>query len=111
MVSKDHKLGVRRQCKPLILTRTHLYYESKGESAEKLRFMEIIDRHPRHAMVRVTSNVALHAAQQPQIRVASGAPPNAACAFGSDLSGTNISHQQETSAAQDLALSAPERGD
>jgi hypothetical protein len=42
MVSKDHKLSVRRQCKLLTLTRSHLYYEPKGESAENLRFMEII---------------------------------------------------------------------
>ena len=44
MVSKDHKLSVRRQCKLLTLTRSHLYYEPKGESAENLRFMEIIDK-------------------------------------------------------------------
>ena len=42
MVSKDHKLSVRRQCKLLTLTRSHLYYEPKGESAENLQFMEII---------------------------------------------------------------------
>ncbi len=44
MVSKDHKLSVRRQCKLLTLSRSHLYYEPKGESAENLRFMEIIDK-------------------------------------------------------------------
>ena len=44
MVSKDHKLSVRRQCKLLTLTRSHLYYEPKGESAENLRFMEIFDK-------------------------------------------------------------------
>ena len=44
MVSKDHKLSVRRQCALLTLTRSNLYYESKGESAENLRFMEIIDK-------------------------------------------------------------------
>lgn len=44
MVSKDHKLSVRRQCKLLTLTRSHLYYEPKGESAENLRFMEMIDK-------------------------------------------------------------------
>ena len=44
MVSKGHKLSVRRQCKLLTLTRSHLYYEPKGESAENLRFMEIIDK-------------------------------------------------------------------
>lgn len=44
MVSKDHKLSVRRQCALLTLTRSSLYYEPKGESAENLRFMGIIDK-------------------------------------------------------------------
>jgi putative transposase len=44
MVSKDHKLSVRRQCVLLTLVRSHLYYDPKGESAENLRFMEIIDK-------------------------------------------------------------------
>jgi len=44
MVSKDHKLSVRRQCSLLTLTRSNLYYEPKGESAENLRFMGIIDK-------------------------------------------------------------------
>ncbi len=43
MVSKGHKLSVRCQCKLLTLTRSSLYYEPKGESAENVRFMEIID--------------------------------------------------------------------
>ncbi|MDP2496329.1 IS3 family transposase [Shimia thalassica] len=44
MVSKDHKLSKRRQCALLTLSRSNLYYEPKGESAENLRFMEIIDK-------------------------------------------------------------------
>jgi len=44
MVSKDHKLSVRRQCALLTLTRSSLYYEPKGESTENLRFMGIIDK-------------------------------------------------------------------
>lgn len=44
MVSKDHELSVRRQCKLLTLTRSNLYYEPKGESAENLRYMAIIDK-------------------------------------------------------------------
>ena len=44
MVSKDHKLSMRRQCALLTLTRSNLYYEPKGESAENLRFMAIIDK-------------------------------------------------------------------
>jgi hypothetical protein len=31
MVSKDHKLSVRRQCALMTLTRSNLYYEPKGE--------------------------------------------------------------------------------
>ncbi len=44
MVSKDHKLSVRRQCALLTLTRSNLYYQPMGESAENLRFMELIDK-------------------------------------------------------------------
>jgi putative transposase len=42
-MNKDHKLRVRRQCVLLTLTRSNLCFEPKGESAEKLRFMAIID--------------------------------------------------------------------
>lgn len=44
MVSKEHELSMRRQCALLTLSRSNLYYEPKGESAENLRFMEIIDK-------------------------------------------------------------------
>ena len=44
MVSRDHNLSVRRQCGLLLLARSNLYYQPKGESAENLRFMEIIDK-------------------------------------------------------------------
>ncbi len=44
MVSKDQKLSLRRQCALLTLSRSNLYYAPKGESAESLRFMEIIDK-------------------------------------------------------------------
>ena len=44
MVSKDHELSQRRQCTLLQLSRSALYYQPKGESAENLRFMEIIDK-------------------------------------------------------------------
>jgi len=44
MVSKDHDLSVRRQCRLLSLVRSNLYYQLKGESAENLRFMAIIDK-------------------------------------------------------------------
>lgn len=44
MVSADHKLSQRRQCALLRLSRSSLYYQPVGESAENLRFMEIIDK-------------------------------------------------------------------
>ena len=44
MVSKDHDLSVRRQCGLLALARSNLYYQPKGESAENLHFMAIIDK-------------------------------------------------------------------
>lgn len=45
MVSRDHsRLSARSQCKLLQLTRSNLYYIPKGESAENLAFMQIIDK-------------------------------------------------------------------
>ena len=44
MVSRDHDLNVRRQCGLLLLALSNLYYQPKGESAESLRFMAIIDK-------------------------------------------------------------------
>ena len=44
MVRKDHDLSVRRQCRLLSLVRSNLYYLPKGESAENLCFMAIIDK-------------------------------------------------------------------
>ncbi len=37
-------LSVRRQCSLLSLARSSFYYHPRGESAENLAFMEIIDR-------------------------------------------------------------------
>ncbi len=44
MVSRDRDLSVRRQCKLLSLVRSGFYYSPKGESAENLKFMVIIDK-------------------------------------------------------------------
>ncbi|SEP23839.1 hypothetical protein SAMN04490248_14813, partial [Salinihabitans flavidus] len=44
MVTRDHKLSMRKQCELLQLSRSRLYYQPVGESAENLRFMEIIDK-------------------------------------------------------------------
>ena len=41
---KNPKISVRRQCKLLSLVRSNLYYHPKGESAENLQFMKIIDK-------------------------------------------------------------------
>lgn len=44
-IRKEHpELSVRRQCKLLSLVRSNLYYTPKGESAENLKFMKIIDK-------------------------------------------------------------------
>jgi len=43
MVNRDHKLSMRKQCALLQLSRSGIYYQPVGESAENLRFMEIID--------------------------------------------------------------------
>ena len=44
-MKRDHpKLSVRRQCNLLSLSRSGLYYHPVGESAENLRFMEIMDK-------------------------------------------------------------------
>lgn len=44
MASRDHKLSMRKQCELLQLSRSRLYYQPVGESAENLRFLEIIDK-------------------------------------------------------------------
>ena len=42
MVSKDHKLSVRRKC--VLLTRSNQYYQPEGDSIENLLFVEVIDK-------------------------------------------------------------------
>ena len=44
MVSRDHRLSLRKQCALLQLSRSRLYYQPVGESAENLRFMGMIDK-------------------------------------------------------------------
>ena len=43
-MSSDHKLSQRRQCALLRLSRSSLYYQPLGESAENLKVIEIIDK-------------------------------------------------------------------
>jgi hypothetical protein len=44
MVSRDHKLSVRRQCVLLTLSRFNLYYHPQRDNAENLRLIAIIDK-------------------------------------------------------------------
>ena len=44
MVSRDQKLSLRKQCELLQLSRSRLYYQPVGESAENHRFMEKTDK-------------------------------------------------------------------
>ena len=47
-MKQDHpKLSTRRQSTLLSLTRSTLYYQPRGESAENLKFMSIIDKSKR----------------------------------------------------------------
>ena len=98
MVSKDHDLSVRRQCRLLSLVRSNLYYQLKGESAENLRFLGIIDKQfldtpwygSRQPLVHCCAipcrsvNGPLYAAARPQMRTAQGATFNASDVFGAD---------------------------
>ena len=43
-MSSDYKLSQRRQCALLRLSRANLYDQPVGESAENLKFMDIIDK-------------------------------------------------------------------
>jgi putative transposase len=44
-IEQNHpRISVRRQCQIVSLARSNLYYRPKGESAENLRFMVIIDK-------------------------------------------------------------------
>jgi len=110
MVSKDYNLSVRRQCGLLSLVRSSLYYQPKGESAENLRFMEIIDKQFLETPWYGSRQMARHMQRQGH---KCGRPPcaplNAADAFGPDLS--DAKHQQEAPSTQDLPLPAAGAGD
>lgn len=46
LVEKDHKaLSLKRQCELIEVSRTGLYYKPKGESAENLLLMRLMDKH------------------------------------------------------------------
>jgi len=44
MVSRDHKLSMRRKYELLQLSRSRLYYQPVSESTQNLWFMEVIDK-------------------------------------------------------------------
>ena len=122
MVGKDHKLSVRRQCKLLTLTRSNLYYQPKGESAENLRFMELIDKQfleapwygsrqmARH-MQRNNHRCGRHRARR-LMRLMRLVPiyqePNTHCPA---THACMCERGQEASSSQDLAIFVAEHGD
>jgi len=88
MVSRDHKLSVRRQCVLLTLARSNLYYEPKGESAENLRFMAIIDKQFLETPWYGSRQMARHMERaRPQVWAAPCAAVDAPYAIGANLSG------------------------
>jgi len=118
MVSRDHNLSVRRQCGLLFLTRSNLYYQPKGESAQNLRFMKIVDKqfldtpwYGSRQMARYMQRQGhecgrRHAGSVPPER---RAPLDAADALGADLS--DAKHKQEAPPAQELSIFAKNSGD
>lgn len=90
MASKDHEISQRRQCTLLQLSRSTLYYQPKGESAENLRFMEIIDKQFLDTpVVWVTPDGVAHTAAGSQVR-----PPSCAAADAPDAVGANLPRTQ-----------------
>jgi putative transposase len=118
MVSKDHDLSQRRQWALLQLSRATLYYRPVGESAENLRYMEIIDKQfletpwygsrqmARHMRRQGHKCGRHHAGRAPSAPLAPANAPDATCAY---LSGAQ--HQQEAPGAQDLSLPSERAGD
>ena len=109
MVSRDHKLSMRKQCALLQLSRSGLYYQPVGEGAENLRFMEIIDKQFLETPWYGSRQMARYAAQPPPMWPSPRASSDAGHEAGSDLSGTQ--YEQEASPALDLAVLAEECGD
>ena len=87
MVNKDHKPSVRRQCVLLTLVRSNLYYGPKGESAENLRFMDIIDKQFLETPWYGSRQMARHMAPRPQVWAPPCAAVDAPYAIGANLSG------------------------
>nr|WP_134680595.1 hypothetical protein [Paracoccus ravus] len=100
LVKQDHlDLSVRRQCRLLSLARSGLYYQPRGEIAETLKLMEIIDR-PFLEMPWVMAPARWPGKYSPRasLRTAPGPSADEAHAPGADLSGAK--DQQEAPGAQ-----------
>jgi putative transposase len=57
IVSKNHKISVRQQCKLLDISRSGLYYQPVQESEENLKIMRLMDehylKHPTYGVLRM----------------------------------------------------------
>lgn len=45
LIDRQHSLSIRKQCQVLSVPRSSMYYEPKGETAENLEIMRIVDEH------------------------------------------------------------------
>lgn len=121
-MKQDHPdLSVRRQCSLLSLARSGLYYQPRGESAEIVAFMAIIDRQfletpwygsrqmARH-MQREGHRCGRHRVRRlmklMRVRRENGPPDRFLNVLTTDLSGAQDQH--EASRAQDLPISDQE---
>lgn len=57
LVDRQHDLSIRKQCQVLSVSRSSLYYAPKGETAENLEVMRIMDehylKHPTEGIIRI----------------------------------------------------------
>jgi len=124
MVSADHELSQRRQCALLRLTRSGLYYRPVDESAENLRFMEIIDKQfletPWYGSRQMARYMQRQGHKCGRLRVRrvrrENSPPDCFLILltvqdGADADLSDAQHQQEASPAQGLAISSERSGD
>ena len=110
MVNRDHKLSLRKQCEVLQLSRSRLYDQPVGESAENLRFMEIIAKQfLENAVVWVAPDGQVHEAEWASMWPAPYTTVGATYEAGADLPGAK--YQQKASPEQDLAIPAAKHGD
>lgn len=65
LVSKhDKEISVRRQCKILVINRSNLYYQHKGESEQNLKVMRLMDEiyldNPTYGVLRMQDELLEH---------------------------------------------------